>query len=145
MELNRHAKFQLPRFRVSLVSSQDSRKGEANQAIQTKPNIHQTEPSKKLCGLSYFCELSLNAQFQLPRLYVSCISTQESSFARKKKFKRKGSFRLNFFLGKFFSVTTILDVNFFGKKSIFVKKNLLTKFFLGQFFFAKIFLLNFFC
>jgi len=76
--------------RVSSVSSQDSSKAEANQAIQTKPNIHQTEPSKKLRGLSYFCELSLNAQFQLPRLYVSCISTKDSSFAQKKqKLKKK--------------------------------------------------------
>ena len=58
--------------------------GEGNQTKQTKPKINQTEPSKKPSGLSFFCELSLNAKFQLPRLCVSCISTQHNFFDKKK-------------------------------------------------------------
>ena len=58
--------------------------GEGNQTKQTKPKINQTEPSKKPSCLSFICELSLNAKFQLPRLCVSCISTQHNFFDKKK-------------------------------------------------------------
>ena len=57
--------------------------GEENQTNQTKLKIDQTEPSKQPPGLSYICELNLNAKFQLPRLCESSISTKDSSFGRK--------------------------------------------------------------
>ena len=60
--------------------------GEENHTNQKNPKINQTEPSKKPPGLSYFCELSLNAKFQ--RLCVSYISIQDSSLGKKKFMKK---------------------------------------------------------
>ena len=72
-----------------------------------------------------------------------CISTQDSSFGAKKNWRKK-SFRLDFFLWKFFSVTNILNVNFFWQiffceKSIFVKKILWQNFFSANSFLQKSF------
>ena len=89
------------RFCVSWISSQDSSNVEENQTNQTKPKINQTEPYKKPPGLSYYCEVSLNAKFLLPLLYVSCFSTQYSSFS-KKKILAKIFVGKNFLLWKFF-------------------------------------------
>ena len=85
--------------------------GEENQTNQTKPKIIQTEPYKKPHGLSYYCEVSLNAKFLPPRLYVSCISTQYSSFSGGEKNEEK-KFGLNVFWLKF-----ILAKIFFCKNS----------------------------
>ena len=79
--------------------------GEENQTKQTKPKINQTEPSKQPHGLSCFCELSLNSKFQFPRLCESYISTQNSSFGRKKISAKKNSGKIipsNIFLTNFF-------------------------------------------
>ena len=57
---------------------------EKNQTKQTKPKTKQTKPKTRSTKLSkthqvsLFCEFSLHAKFQFPRLCLSCISTQDS-------------------------------------------------------------------
>ena len=96
------------------------------------------KPSLILFGTPcIFCELSLNAKFQLPRLYVSCISTQYSSFDKKKMV-------INFLLAKFFFTSKCFLVKIFWE--IFLSKiSFLQKIhFCQKKFLAKFFLMNFF-
>ena len=87
---------------------------------------------------SYFCKLSLNAKFQLPRLCVSFIATQDSSLSKEKFWPK--TFTLRIFLANF-----LLAIIFFGDiflVIIFLAKFFLTNFFLQNYFFANILLAN---
>ena len=55
---------------------------EKNQINQTKPKPDQPNFPKPL-GISCFCELRLHAEFQLPRLCLSCISMVEEEEKKK--------------------------------------------------------------
>ena len=55
---------------------------EKNQTNQTESKTKPTKLSKPL-GLSYFCELTLYAYFQFPKLCLIYMSTQDSYMAEK--------------------------------------------------------------
>ena len=51
---------------------------------KTKPNLKPNQPNRpKPIGSLFFCELSLHAKFQFPRLCLSRISPQDSYMAEK--------------------------------------------------------------
>ena len=56
---------------------------EKTQTNQTKPTKTNQPNQLKPLGLPYFCELSMYARFQLPRLCLSCISMVEEEKKRK--------------------------------------------------------------
>ena len=55
---------------------------ENNQSNQTKKKIRPTKQSKNL-WLFHFCDLRLHARFQLPRLCLSYIATQDTYMAER--------------------------------------------------------------
>ena len=58
--------------------------GEGNQPNKPNQKLTKLNHPKNLLVYLFFCELSLNAKFQLPRLCVSCISTKHNFFDKKK-------------------------------------------------------------
>ena len=87
LESSPHANLQLPRLCLIYISTQDSYMAEKN---KTKSKA---KPSKQFkiqwiyyfVFLFYFCELSLPASFQLPKLCLIHMSTPDSAMAEKKQ------------------------------------------------------------
>ena len=77
LELSLHANLQLPRLCLIYISTQDSYMAEKN---KTKSKAKPTKPFKiqwiyYFIFLFYFCELSLPASFQLPKLCLIHMNT----------------------------------------------------------------------
>ena len=93
LELSLLAKFKFPR--LCCISTQDSYMAKEvifptkivmwlRKTKPTKLNQKLNYPNRtKPLGISYFCELSLHAQFQLPKLCLIYMSTQDSYMAEK--------------------------------------------------------------
>ena len=65
------------------ASIQDNSRLKKTKLTKTNKKVNQPSQLKPL-GLSYFCELSMYAKFQLPMLCLSCISMVEDGKERKK-------------------------------------------------------------